>query len=146
MRRKVLQDYANVFCQMALDYRLAGQRDLEILSQHEKGQLQIDVLTGRCRIDGNDVRPLDFAVSLKEWFNSQLEAKRIAVDSVLESAVEIDFTIELRDEGHPLTMTAYCHFGCKSVIRTDEKVYEGRLAGEKVWGYLRNPAKELGPH
>lgn len=133
-----------MFCQMALEYRLASQRDLAVLNNYGSGRLEIDVLTARCLINGHEVRPLKFAVELQEWHRHQLTSKHIRPEDVLQAAIEISFSIDLRDEGHPLTFSAYCQFASRSTIRTDEMTYKGQSEGRRVWGYLRDPTTHLG--
>ena len=135
MRRKVLQDFANVFCQRLID--LPSGYDLASVARCGSGKYALSILTGQCSHNGVPIPKLNTCDVYDEWLNTQLAKHRIEKSHIQEASLEIDVVVQnvnLRISfGHRFA-SAHFFFDCHSEIRTDEKAYRGHMAGNKEWG------------
>ena len=93
MRRKVLQDYANVFCQHFLD--LGSGSDAATFARRGSGQYQLNILTGQCSKDGQLIPELKACSDFRGWLAKQLakdwdapvsgSSRRVSVSGYLAS-------------------------------------------------------------
>jgi hypothetical protein len=135
MRRKVLQDFANVFCQKFVD--LPSGYDLATFVHFRSGFYLLDIVSGDCTRDGTPIPPLMTCKEYREWLQDQLTRRKIPLESlrvtmginVLVSAVKVKTSF-----GH-IFASAFFECNCRSAIRTDEKTYLGHHRGAKAWGF-----------
>jgi hypothetical protein len=136
MRRKVLQDFANLFCQRIID--LPSGYDLASFAHYGSGTYSADILTGECSLDGRPIPSLRTCDDYKEWLNAQLDKHGIQRDGIKEVSLKIKMKVDnvniKSSYGHQFA-DAHFSFDCHSEIRTDEKSYTGNMAGEKTWGF-----------
>jgi len=132
MRRKILQDHANVFCQMLVGWRMGG--DLERLHALGSGHLSIDVLTGACTHNEGVVSELHVALELNAWFLERLAQHSIPVQAISHASVDADLSVS--EEPRQRGTCALLAWECQSIIRTDDASYVGQLSEEHKW--IRN--------
>jgi len=123
MRRKVLQDFANVFCQMFMGWRLGIPNNLDILETLGTGVLTIDVRTGECRYNATTALNLPIVHELRAWFMEQLANHHIPADAI--ASAELTVAFQVRVEHKKRVRNRYLAFHCRSRIATDEKEYIG---------------------
>jgi hypothetical protein len=136
MRRKVIQDFANVFCQRIL--QLPEGYDLASFVHYGAGTYALNILTGECAYDGKLIPKLRTCDEFKDWLLAQLEKQRIPPESIRRANLSIEVGIsrvQVRESyGHQFA-SAHFSFNCDSEIKTDETSYESRLSGEQDWGF-----------
>lgn len=136
MRRKVIQDFANVFCQRVID--LPDGYDLASFAHYGSGKYIANILTGECSRNGSPIPRLRICCVYDEWLRTQLEKHGILHDEIQAATLEMNIVVRdvnLRSSfGHRFA-SAHFRFECQSEIRTDEKSYVGRMAGDKKWGF-----------
>ena len=136
MRRKVIQDFANVFCQRVID--LPDGYDLASFAYYGSGKYRANILTGDCSYNGSQIPKLRTCDVYREWLYIQLEKHRIQGDKVREAVLQISVAVSevsLRESyGHRFA-SAHFSFECQSQIKTDEKSYVGKMNGQKEWGF-----------
>jgi len=136
MRRKVIQDFANVFCQHLID--LPNGYDLAEFAHHGSGVYTANILTGECSYNGNSIPQLRTCDEYKAWLQTQLVKHGVPEDKI--AAVLLKIEVDVREMevrfsyGHKFS-SAHFFFDCRSQISTDEKSYVGRMKGNKVWGF-----------
>lgn len=128
MRRKVLQDIVNVFCQMFVGWRMGD--DLSLLIGAGSCSITIDVLAGTASIDEKPTK-LHVAGEISAWFNDRL--KELNIPSGAFVSANLNVTQTLRLEETKSKKVAHFDFKCESRINTDEKTYEGQLAESHSW-------------
>ena len=136
MRRKVIQDFANVFCQRIL--QLPEGYDLASFAHYGSGTYELNVLTGECSFNGNSIPTLRTCVVFKEWLFLQLDKHSIAHDGIEAAGLRIEVTvseISARQFYGQECASAHFTFGCESAIRTAEKTYTSTQVGEKTWEF-----------
>lgn len=136
MRRKVIQDFANVFCQRVID--LPDGYDLAAFARYGSGKYMLNILTGNCSLNGNEIPKLQTCDVYSEWLRTQFEKHGIEPDAIHEAVLEVDVAVKevsLRSSyGHRFA-SAHFFFDCHSRLSTDEKTYTGHMAGDKKWGF-----------
>lgn len=136
MRRKVIQDFANVFCQRVID--VPEGYDIASFAHYGPGRYRLSILTGECSRNGNPIPKLWACDVYREWLYTQLEKHGIEQDQIQEATLEIDVDVKevsLRSSfGHRFA-DAHFYFDCRSEIKTDEKTYAGHMTGDKRWGF-----------
>jgi|SRR5215813_4453926 len=134
MRRKTLQDFANVLCQRFID--LPNGDDLASLAHLGSGTYDLDILNGGCTREGVPIPSLKMCDEYREWLSEQ-EGKRGIPPGILR--VNIRIRVSISDQrvktsyGHVFP-SAHFDFDCRSEIQTDEKTYSGHKQGSKTWG------------
>jgi hypothetical protein len=123
VNRKILQHFADVFCQMFLNSGCYG--DSNILANLGSGTVRMDLLTQQCWHNDMAMPTLRTCSRHKAWLRDQLLKHRIPESRIEEANLEIDYSVELWDKGdwHHLKRCATFHFDCRGIIRTDEKEY-----------------------
>jgi hypothetical protein len=136
MRRKVIQDFANVFCQRIL--QLPEGYDLASFANYGSGTYELNILTGECSLNGNSIPKLRTCDVFKEWLFAQLDKHSIAHDGIEAANLHIDVTvseISARQSHVHECASAHFVFRCESEIRTDEKTYKSKQVGEQRWEF-----------
>ena len=123
MRRKVIQDFANVFCQMFMCWRLGIPNNLDILETLGSGVLSIDVQTGACVYNATTALDLPIAHELHTWFIEALVKHHIPPAAIISAELTVAFHV--RVEHKRRVRNRYLAFHCRSHIATDEKAYIG---------------------
>jgi len=136
MRRKILQDFANLFCQKIID--LPSGYDLASFAHHGSGLYSANILTGVCTLNGKPIPPLRTCDEYREWLSVQLSKHRINSEGIKSVGLQIELKVDKvnikSSHGHQFA-DAHFSFDCRSQIATDEKSYKGKMAGEKTWGF-----------
>jgi hypothetical protein len=135
MRRKVLQDFANVFCQRFVD--LPDGHDLATFAHLGSGTYALDILNGACTRNGVPILQLKTCTQYRDWLEAQLVKHR--VPSGLASArMTIHVTVSgiqvRRAYGHVQASATFA-IDCSSDLTTDQKRYVGHFADTRVWGF-----------
>lgn len=136
MRRKVIQDFANVFCQRFID--LPSGYDLATFANLRSGTASLDILSGECVFSGVPIRHLHTCDENRTWLDEQCRKHGIPFAGIVKAVmtITVDVTdIVVKTSSWDTSRSARFAFECQSQIATDEKVYEGRAAGHKVWGF-----------
>ena len=136
MRRKVIQDFANLFCQRVID--LPEGYDLASFAHYGSGKYKLSIVTGECSYNDTSIPKLRTCDVYSEWLSAQLEKHGVDPNGIQEAVLEIDVTVQevnLRSSyGHRFA-DAHFFFDCHSRISTDEKTYIGHMSGNKKWGF-----------
>jgi hypothetical protein len=134
MRRKILQDFANVFCQRYVD--LPG--DLALLAYLRTGVITLNIITGKCSYEGLRIPSLQTCKENRSWLINRAEKHHISVDELKSVSMVIRFRAKdlvYKKSFGQVHRDAYFQLRCCSEIQTDEKSYRGQYEGEKRWGY-----------
>ena len=136
MRRKVIQDFANVFCQRIL--QLPEGYDLASFVHYGSGTYTLNILTGECGFNSKPLLKLRTCDVFKEWLFAQLDKHLIPHNGIKAVNLSIDVTVSeisvKQSYGHEFA-SAHFSFDCRSEIVTDEKSYVSSMSGEKTWGF-----------
>ncbi|HEY6304678.1 MAG TPA: hypothetical protein VIX14_16590 [Terriglobales bacterium] len=136
MRRKVIQDFANLFCQRVMD--LPDGYDTASFAHYGSGKYKAEILTGQCSHNGGPIPKLRTWAVYDEWLCTQLEKHGIQRDRIEAATLEMNVVVggvSLRSSyGHRFA-SAHFSFECPSEIRIDEKSYGGWMIGKKEWGF-----------
>lgn len=146
MRRKVIQEFANSFCQRVID--LPDGYDLASFAHYGSGTYAANILTGDCTHNDNAIPRLRLCDVYREWMQAQLEKHGIPWEGVKEADFQV--TVEVKDVNLRSSFgrrfaSAHFSFECQSEIKTDEKSYFGRMQGMKEWGFDWFYEKLYGP-
>ncbi len=136
MRRKVIQDFVNVFCQRVID--LPEGYDLASFAYYGSGKYKANILTGECSHNGSPIPKLHACGVYDEWLRTQLEKHGIQLDKIQAATLEMNVVVRdvnLRSSYGQRFASAHFVFECQSEIRTDEKSYVGQMCGDKKWGF-----------
>jgi len=117
MRRKVLQDFANVFCQRLLD--LPDGHDVASFAHYGSGTYLANVLTSECTFNGKSIPALRLCVTYRDWLREQSEKHRIPYEQIGTAAFEVQVVVKdvnLRAPyGHRFaSATSFSSVGAKS--------------------------------
>jgi hypothetical protein len=136
MRRKVFQDFANVFCQRIL--QLPEGYDLASFVHYGSGAYDLNILTGECSFNGKQIPMLRSCNVFKEWLFEQLEKRLIAPNVIKLASLKINVTVSQlsvkQSSGHEFA-SAQFSFDCRSEIATDDKSYACAMSGDHLWGF-----------
>ena len=135
MRRKVLQDFANVLCQRFID--LPSGYDLATFVHLGSGFYLLDILNGNCSRDGLPIPPLMTCTEYRDWLQVQFAKRNIALEPLrISMGVNILVSdVRVRTSFGHVFASAFFECSCRSEIRTDEKTYSGHHRGAKAWGF-----------
>ena len=129
MRRKILQHFADVFCQMFVGWRMG--EDVDALSKINHGQIYIDVLRGQASLAAEQPLNIWVAGELQAWFASALEKHNIPIEAIREAKLLVDINASTTERKRA-AVTVF-DFACQSAISTDEKTYESSLNESHTW-------------
>ena len=122
MRRKVLQDFANTFCQYYID--MGGCQDAAALAFYGSGTIVIDFLTGDCAFNGQTIPPLKSGAFLKRWLLERFAVHRIAASNIVVAQMTVQAVVsdvQFKVSYGYTFCSAFYEFQCESEIQTDEK-------------------------
>jgi len=108
VRRKVIQDFANVFCQRIL--QLPEGYDLASFVRHGSGIYELNISTGKRHFNGRPIPKLRTCDMFREWLFTRLDQHLIPHESIELARLKIDVTvsqIEARQSyGHERAVSA----------------------------------------
>jgi hypothetical protein len=136
MRRKVIQEFVNSFCQRVID--LPEGYDLASFAHFGSGQYCADILSGVCSHNSCPIPPLKLCGVYLEWMDRQLKRHGIQREDICVAVLHVRVAISrvnLRSSFGHRQDSAHFSFACRSEIKTDEKSYTGQMEGEKEWGF-----------
>jgi hypothetical protein len=87
MKWKVIQDFANVFCQRFID--LPSGYDLAAFAHMGTGTASLDVMTGQCTFNGAPIRPLETCAQNRIWLEEQCRKHRIPIAAIEDQRRQI---------------------------------------------------------
>ncbi len=132
MRRKILNDHANVFCQMLVGWRMGT--DLELFSRLGSGQLSVDVISGIAEFNGRSIERAFIAKELQAWFRNRLAKHQIPGEAIRQARVDAEVVTVVSKPGKRRRRgSTRFSWNCRGVIETDEAHYEGHLTKEYEW-------------
>ena len=136
MRRKVLQDFANVFCQRLLD--LPDGYDVASFAHYGSGMFHADVLTGECSFNGTSIPTLRLCDTYRDWLREQSDKHSVPYEQIKAAAFEVRVVVKdvnLRSSyGHRFA-EAHFFFQCRSEIKTDREVIHRRNGWKQEMGF-----------
>ena len=135
MRRKVFQDFANVFCQEFID--LGSGHDVATFVARGTGTYAMNLLTGECMHDGASIPELKACREYRDWLAEQM-TKRGVPPGLLSAVLAVRVVVRngvVRESYGKRFGSADFEFDCRAELKTDEKVYVGQQAGTRSWGY-----------
>jgi hypothetical protein len=129
MGHKVLQDHANVFCQMFVGWRMA--EDLDTFASLPDGMLTIDVLTGTCFHDTVGIVDTFIAHEIAAWFHERLLQHHIPTNNIesatLHAALAKVVPPQDRNRG------VQFNWRCSSEIKAHDRSYFSELNETHSW-------------
>lgn len=135
MRRKILQHFSNVCCQMFLTS--LRNYDLVNFVIFGSGIVEIDFLSQRCTHNGLGISPLHYCVEYRQWLEEQCKKNGVDFCGILAATMRIELTVEIRrngDSGVKAWLSTVQHYSCRSLIETDEKKYVGSGVNTSCFG------------
>ena len=123
MRRKILQHFSDVCCQMFITSLRNYDRINFVL--FGSGVVEIDFLTQRCTHNHIGISPLFYCIEYRDWLEKNCSRNRIAFSALLASRMTVEMTVNTfrNQSGMPGWMDTSINFNCSSLIATDEKDY-----------------------
>ena len=123
MRRKILQDIANVLCHMVVGWRMGD--DYEIIADLPDGRLSFNLLAGSVTHSDGTTPTLWIAGELHAWLGARLTKEGIPATELQVASLDVDFRTDriATDKKKIVSFDFQCH----SVLETSEKKYEGKL-------------------
>lgn len=136
---------AFTFCHMFCGWRLTNCYSR--LAELGSGTLVIDVRTGRCSFDGEDIPCLTIASELQFWFAKDLADNNIQADKITSATLTASFDLDVVDKSRRVKFHQYfsegrhmnspdfvqCKIDCRSKIVTDEAEYESAYSDIAEW-------------
>ena len=133
MRRKVLQDYANVCCQMFLTS--LSNYDRINLAIFGSGIIQMNFITMKCTHNKGSISPLYYCATYRKWLENQCIGHHIEFTDICraEMTVMVDLSLS-RKEG---LGELICNMAlkCTSLIATEEKLYTSEMSDNLCTGF-----------
>ncbi len=136
MRRKVIQDFANVFCQKFI--QLPSGYDLASFVYYGSGNYYLDILNEISLLNEQVIPNLETCKEHKKWLLIQSENHNISFEEYNKASLKI--FVKIRNKkieesfGHTFGMTHFT-FECESEIKTNEKTYSSKMSHEQRWGF-----------
>ena len=132
MRRKILQDFTNVCCQMFVTS--LSNYDKINLVLFGSGLIHIDFLEMRCKHNNLPISLLFYCTYFRSWLENQCEKHQIDISEFrkAELIVKVDLSLS-RKEGLGW-LTSEMTFVCTSFLATDEKEYTCELSDNLYTG------------
>jgi hypothetical protein len=136
MRRKVIQEFVNSFCQRVID--LPDGYDLASFARYGSGIYRANILTGACSHNKIEIPQLRLCDLYRQWMHKQFERHHIQEEGIRDAVLQMEVSVSevsVRSSyGHRFASARFS-FACECEIKTDEKSYVGKMQGEKVWGF-----------
>jgi hypothetical protein len=129
MRRKVIQHFADIFCQRIV--QLPDGYDLAAFVHYGSGTYKLNILSGECSHTGEPIPTLRTCDEFREWLFTQLDKHNVPRVGIDAATLTINLTVsEIAVKQSFGNMFASAHFSldCSSEILTDEKSYRSSPA------------------
>jgi hypothetical protein len=136
MRRKIIQEFVNSFCQRVID--LPDGYDLATFAYYGSGSYMANILTGESSHNGNPIERLRLCDVYQQWMHKQLDKYGIELNGIKKAILQVNVEVKdvnLRSSFGHRYASAHFFFVCQSEIGTDEKLYMGTMNGDKQWGF-----------
>ncbi len=136
MRRKIIQHFADVFCQRFI--QVPNGYDLATFVHLGSGLYTLDILIGDCTRNSIVISKLNTCSEHKKWLIAQLNKHKILLSDIEKAELWISVVVsEIKVETSfgNVFASANFTFDCRSEIKTDEKSYKSALQNEKAWGF-----------
>lgn len=145
MRRKRLNHAAFTLCHMFCGWKLMNcYRQIAELGS---GTLAIDVLSERCRFNGEDIPSLSIAAELQFWFARDLADNNIQADKITSATLTADLKLGVVNKDSRVISQYYfshgklvdspdffqCKIDCRSKIVTAEAEYTRAYSDIAEW-------------
>lgn len=134
MKRKVLQDFANVCCQMFLTSMTNYDRINFVM--FGSGPVEMDFLNQRCRHNGIAVSLLHYCFDYREWFLSRCKEHHVDVKAITTAELTVKMEVETHRKkgGTPGSLTTSMKIDCSSLIVMDAQEYRSVMRDEQTSG------------
>jgi hypothetical protein len=134
MRRKVIQDFANVCCQMFLTS--LSNYDQINLALFGSGLIHIDFLTMRCEHNKHSISPLFYCMHFRSWLEGQCQKHDIDYGKITKAELFVQVNLSLSyGKGELGWLTSKMDLFCKSCIATAEKEYTSEMSDNLDRGF-----------
>ena len=145
MRRKRLKHAVFTLCHMFCGWRLMNS--YKQIAELGSGTLAIDVVSGHCSFDGEDIPSLTIADELQCWFASDMAANHIQTDKIVSATLTASLNLGVVNKGRRVKSQYYfsngkhlnspeifqCKIECRGKIVTDETDYESAYSDIAEW-------------
>lgn len=135
MRRKVIQDFANVCCQRFLTSLSNSDRINFII--FGSGKVTMDFLSLRCSHESLPLSPLGYCISFREWLEENCRKHCLKIADLKEARLEVKMHVQTERpdrSGFAGWLAPTITFECKSRIATDEKAYSSQISETQKMG------------
>lgn len=129
MRRKVLQDFANVSCQRFLTPLSNSDRINFVI--FGSGKVAMDFLPLRCSHESTPLSPLGYCVTSRKWLEENCLRHSFEISDLKEARLEVTLDVQTARPDRPAFadwLTPHIEFRCESRIARDERVYAGQMS------------------
>src|SRR5262245_41211940 len=136
MRRKVIQHFADIFCQRIV--QLPDGYDVAAFVHYGSGTYELNILSGECSHNDEPIPTLRTCHEFREWLFTQLDKHKVPRAGIDAARLKINVTVsevDVKQSFGNVFASAYFSFDCSSEILTDEKSYRSRMSGDKTWGF-----------
>ncbi len=136
MRRKIIQHFANIFCQRFI--QVPNGYDLATFVHLGSGLYTLDILNGDCTRNSTAIPKLSTCAEYKEWLTEQLNKHKILLSDIKTARLLISVVvseIKIETSFGNIFASANFTFDCRSEIQTDEKSYKAELQNQEAWGF-----------
>jgi hypothetical protein len=144
MRKKRLQNVAEIMCQMFCGWRLIASKPN--LVKLGSGTLDIDAVSGRCLFQEKNIEQLAIAEEIRDWLRRELDANNIPILglacarlTVKLSFSEVPWNEQTKEvfysDGKAVRTERMnrCTMECNSDVATDELSYRSKLVEIQEW-------------
>jgi hypothetical protein len=139
MKRKILNHFVDVFCEMFLGWRLSND-DINTLLEYNNGKLKLDFWKNKIYYN-NDVISIDLYIfeEIKAWFIQNCDKEKIDTNNILEAYITVgNKTIEEDVKKNSRTKRKIkIDVNIIGYIKTDEKEYKCEKNKIGRWHYQK---------
>lgn len=133
MRCKVIQDFANVCCQMFLTSMANYDRINFVI--FGSGNVWIDFLGQRCLHNRIGISPLHYCVHYRAWLENQCVRHHIDLPKLTAVELSVDMIVETDRSSVGLKwLTTKIDMACSSTILMDGIEYKGERCEKQEYG------------
>jgi hypothetical protein len=126
MKRKVIQDFANICCQMFLTS--LSNYDRINLALFGSGHIGIDFLEMRCKHNRLPISPLFYCAQFKSWLESQCKKHDVDLNKIKKAELVVRVELSLSRKEGLGWLTSDMDLVCTSCIATDERKYTSEMS------------------
>ena len=135
MKRKIIQDFANVCCQMFLASLTNSDRINFVI--FGSGVVSMDFLTQRCTHNNIAVSPLFYCISYRDWLNEQCAKHELDIARLTAAELRVEMKVRTFRKvtgGIRGWLSTSMDFSCLSRITTKEREYTCEMADSQEMG------------